>query len=475
MAPDCRRQLFRDTFMGLARGGHRICALSGYEGFPGEGHTRHDIDVISEEPKRFPSLVAELTTATIVQSLSGIKSDYYILQCESEGSWGFIDVHVHHDCQPRSYRYLTGAEVFTSSRQGEYFELPSPEIEFTCYLLNRLTKGIGESHAARLGELYAAAPSACTGMLGRFFSDPQHVSLIAQCAMSADWQPVVRHQATLRKDMHRTARRQHPLSGARYWWERVALTGRHVLQPSGLVVAFIGTDGAGKTSVSAQVEKEMGPAFLSTTRYFRRSLSSPRRWLKRSTGESAWAPVDHWAKDRHNHPPTPAYPPAAPPMGTLGSVLKLMFWWADYTLLAYPFDIYPKVASSGLVILDRHYQDLLVYPAYYRYAGPLWLARLVGHLMPQPHLYVVLDAPVDTIQARKRDLPHAETLRQRAAYLELAARMPNAHVVDASLPLPEVVHQVGEVILDHVARRTASRIGVPTGFAPPGKPEMSQV
>lgn len=462
MAIDCRQELFQETFLGLKRAGHRICGLSAHDGYPRNGQTRHDIDVVSGDRDQFPRVLAESTTANIVQVLSGIRSDYFILQSECHGARAFIDVHVHDGCQPKAYVHFTGEEILASSQEGEYFELASPEIEFACYLLKRLTKGLEDTHTAKLSDLYAAAPSACNALLGRFFSDPQHVTLVADAAARADWQPVLGRLKSLRGDMLKTARRRQPLAKATYYWDRGSLTVRHLLRPSGLVVAFIGTDGSGKTSVSAEVEEQISAAFLSTTRYFRRSLSSPRRWLKRNTDQSPWTPVDRWAEDRHDHPPVPAYPPASPPFGILGSVLKLLFWWADYTLFAYPFDIYRKTVRSGLVILDRHYPDLLVYPAYYRYGGPIWLAALIGRLMPQPHLYILLDAPVDTIQARKTDLPPAETLRQRTAYLDIAARLPNVHVVDASLPLSEVVHQVGAILLDHLVRRTASRIGVST-------------
>jgi len=143
-------------------------------------------------------------------------------------------------------------------------------------------------------------------------------------------------------------------------------------------------------------------------------------------------------------------------------LLKLGLWWADFTVFGYLLSVYPQIVKSTLVILDRYYQDLLVHPDGYRYGGPLWLARLVGRLVPPPHLFILLDAPPEVIQARKQELPFEETARQREAYLEVVAGLPNAHVVDASQSLDEVVDEAERIILDYMARRTARRLGLET-------------
>jgi hypothetical protein len=156
------------------------------------------------------------------------------------------------------------------------------------------------------------------------------------------------------------------------------------------------------------------------------------------------------------------HPPGKPPHNLPASLLKLGLWWADFTLFGYLLSVYPRMVKSTLVVLDRYYQDLLVHPDGYRYGGPLWLARLVGRLVPPPHLVILLDAPPEVIQARKQELPFEETAKQREAYLEVVEGLPNAHVVDASQSLDEVVDEAERIILDYMARRTAQRLGLET-------------
>jgi thymidylate kinase len=118
------------------------------------------------------------------------------------------------------------------------------------------------------------------------------------------------------------------------------------------------------------------------------------------------------------------------------------------------------LARAALVVHDRHLIDALVDPRRYRYGGPQWLLRLIWRLTPKSDLVILLDAPPEVLQARKQEVPFAETARQRDAYLALVKPMSNGHVVDANRPLEQVVAEVNDILLQHVARRHASRFGL---------------
>jgi thymidylate kinase len=86
------------------------------------------------------------------------------------------------------------------------------------------------------------------------------------------------------------------------------------------------------------------------------------------------------------------------------------------------------------------------------------LLRLIWRLVPKPDLVILLDASPEVLQARKQDVPFAETARQRAAYVALVGTMRNGHVVDAARPLRQVVEEVNDIILQHLASRIARRL-----------------
>jgi len=235
------------------------------------------------------------------------------------------------------------------------------------------------------------------------------------------------------------------------------------------MVAFLGVDGAGKSTVIARVSLDLVPALQETKQYHKRTFPSAIEWTKRYLLRARPGELEEEGVPVHkdgsvlSHDP-PAQPPsklhdphALPPRKLIVSLAGLGFKWANYTLSGYVADIYPRLVRSTLVLLDRDYHDLLVDPKRYRYGGPAWLARAVGWFIPRPQLVILLDAPPEVLYSRRRELPFEEITRQREAYLELTRNLPNGHVVDASKPLDEVVVRVKQLILDYLAERTARR------------------
>jgi thymidylate kinase len=127
-------------------------------------------------------------------------------------------------------------------------------------------------------------------------------------------------------------------------------------------------------------------------------------------------------------------PHGKPPRSILFSLVKIFAWlaeeWCDNLLWE---------KKGTLLLYDRYYHDLLVDSKRYRYGGPRWAARLIGKLMPQPKLWVLLDAPAEVLQARKWEVSPEETERQRSAYLAFVREQRNAVIVDGSQPLDKVI------------------------------------
>jgi thymidylate kinase len=135
-------------------------------------------------------------------------------------------------------------------------------------------------------------------------------------------------------------------------------------------------------------------------------------------------------------------PHGKPPRSALVSVGKILVWLIE--------EWYANVfqdRKDELLICDRYYHDLLIDPRRYRYGGPEWAARHVGELMPQPDLWVLLDAPAEVLQARKQEVPLEETLRQRNAYLSFIHGRKHSAIVDAAQSLDKVIADVEHAVL----------------------------
>jgi thymidylate kinase len=184
-------------------------------------------------------------------------------------------------------------------------------------------------------------------------------------------------------------------------------------------LAILGPDGSGKSSVLDGVERALEPRFAGIRRFHLR----PNLAGRRGGGEPVTDP--HGRRNR-----------SAP-----SSWVKLAAWWLDYCF-GYLLRVRPALRGRSLVLFDRYYDDLLVDPRRYRYGASPRLAQLIGRAIPRPDVFVVLDAPAEVLHGRKSEVSTEETRRQCEAYRRLAARLPNAHVVDAARPLPQVVAEI---------------------------------
>ena len=185
------------------------------------------------------------------------------------------------------------------------------------------------------------------------------------------------------------------------------------------LIAFLGCDGSGKSTVIKEVTRRLGEqGHTVSTGHWR-----PTPFGKRGSGTSA-------ADDPHGQPPR----------GFASSVAKLGWlwinWWAGW------LGGLARQRRNGWVLYDRYHGDLVVDPKRYRYGGPMWLARMASRCMPQPDAVFFLDAEPDVLLSRKQEVSREALATARKAYLELCTGNSRCHVIDASRPLEDVVADV---------------------------------
>ncbi|MEO8224936.1 MAG: thymidylate kinase-like protein, partial [Gammaproteobacteria bacterium] len=160
------------------------------------------------------------------------------------------------------------------------------------------------------------------------------------------------------------------------------------------------------TTVVEHLERELGPAF----RRVRRFHSRPR-----------------FGADLGNS--VVSNPHGQRPRSWISSLLKTVMIVGDYWL-GWVRLVMPAKVRSTLVMFDRYYHDMLVDPVRYRlppgFAACQWLACLV----PQPDLWLVLHASAETLIERKGELDHRSANALVRSYRELAARLPQASLID---------------------------------------------
>ncbi len=249
----------------------------------------------------------------------------------------------------------------------------------------------------------------------------------------------------------RLLRRTIAPSGLRAAWAQrwsVAPAGRSAgpigARTRGVVVALVGTDGSGKSTVARQLAERLEVLGYPTSEaYFGMARGNlPGVGLARKLLGIATEPERSGAGEA---PATEDRPPAAPAVGTKElehpRVRQVAAWfYAGEYVWRYLRHVAPGVRRRTVVICDRYVYDLRDSP----WPGSP-AARFVERVVPAPDILVLPDAPAAQIHARKPERSLAEQAAAQKAFRVLLAEGPaccSELIVDTSGNDPDPVAPV---------------------------------
>jgi thymidylate kinase len=203
---------------------------------------------------------------------------------------------------------------------------------------------------------------------------------------------------------------------------------------AGVSVALVGPDGAGKSTLAAGLAEGV-------------PLRSQRLYMGLQAGASipgkTWTPPADGVRPRRRRRPLP---------------LRLVRQWRRLFRLARRSVVaWLALAAGRLVVFDRYAYDAEVHWSNADGPGGRLRRWLIRQAVIRPDVVVCLDVPGEVTFARKREhSPELLELR-RQRYLELAARLEHAHVVDGTRSPDEVRADVTALVWAAYARKYARR------------------
>ncbi|AGL14308.1 thymidylate kinase-like protein [Actinoplanes sp. N902-109] len=185
------------------------------------------------------------------------------------------------------------------------------------------------------------------------------------------------------------------------------------LRTRGVVVALVGTDGSGKSTVASALTDRLtgigwgtGSAYFGMARGNLPGVALARRML----GVGSTTPPRAAATGSRPAPDHPGLRKAA------------AWFYAGEYVWRYLSTVAPAVARRRVVIADRWVYDLRESP----WPGSP-AARVVERLVPAPDVLVLPDAPIDLIHRRKPERSRAEQEAQQQRYRRLLDERPARH------------------------------------------------
>ena len=198
---------------------------------------------------------------------------------------------------------------------------------------------------------------------------------------------------------------------------------RRFLRPPGLVLAVLGADGAGKSTVIDAITPVLDQATHGA--FYRKHL------------RPGFLPALGRMRGRRMDGSPVVDPHGSVPAGWIGSSGRIVWLWLDY-VVGYWLVVRPKIAKSPAVFLfDRYAHDLMLDPRRFRLGVSGRMLRWFPRLVPCPDLLICLHGDPETVAARKGELSIEEVRRQTDALKALAATTPGAFLISTDGSIEE--------------------------------------
>jgi thymidylate kinase len=415
----------------LAHAQIHYCVLHGWTRLPEWRDGDIDVAIAPDQLYLLDGALEDVADCRIVQLLQHETTGFFFVAW-SRTERRFLLFDAATDYRRDGRIFFTADQMLEGVGEWNGFKVSAPAVEFGYLLVKKISKRSLATHQrSRLLELRSTLGPQAVEIAASLLGDTQGARLDEWLAPKDQSDTSL---TTLRVGLRREVLRRDPSNALRYWLPELARRWRRWRNPSGLLVAIMGPDGAGKSTLINGLVQTLQGAFRHTSSFHLR----PAVLRRRSEG------------------PPVTDPHAAPPRSPAASIAKLAFYWTEY-LLGYALRLRPALSRSTLIFADRYFDDLLVDARRYRYGGPAWLPRLMRNFVPQPDLWIFVEVPEAQLLQRKQEVSLEESRRQRTEYRELAGELRNAVVVDGSAEPAGVVAQAAEVCLDLLAARYKSR------------------
>ena len=195
---------------------------------------------------------------------------------------------------------------------------------------------------------------------------------------------------------------------------------RRLFFKPGIAVAFLGTDGSGKSTLIENI-KEPLERMLHSKIHYEHLRPNLLPYLAQLKGQK---PTGKPCTDPHG----------GKVAGRLSSLIRFSYYYLDY-IFGYWLKIYPiLVKRPSMVFFDRYYYEYIIDPRRCAVKLPRGWAKFWGWFIPKPDLILCLGGDPAKIYARKPETSLEEVTRQVRALKEFCFNISKHPNIQTSKP-----------------------------------------
>lgn len=217
-----------------------------------------------------------------------------------------------------------------------------------------------------------------------------------------------------------------------------------IFKQPGYTIAFLGTDGSGKSTVINAITPILNEAFHNGIRY---EHMRPNHLPSLAV---------FMGKKKSDEPATVcSNPHGSKPAGLAGSLLRISYYMLDYTWGYFRKVFLDKAFKTHIWIFDRYYYDYLIDPRRGRISLPKWFLKFYGFFVPTPDLILCLGGDPEKIYARKPETSLEEVTRQTKVLKKFCDSNKKAVWVDTTTTPQESIDTAMKAIQEMMRKRFA--------------------
>ena len=275
-----------------------------------------------------------------------------------------------------------------------------------------------------------------------FNENPESVKKILKCFLSKEltevvWENVCREEWTLLEENRENLIKNIKENSKKAIINQKIYLVRKAMKKAGIIVAFEGTDGSGKSTIINALPEVLGNSFPEGMMdYYHWRPGFIKKEKASSDGETIVVSEPHAKK----------------PYGKIKSFAKFMFFNLDY-ILGYWCKVRWQVAKGHLVVFDRYYYDYYLDNIRYRLTISDRILDLFKGIIPRPDITFLLVGDPKILYERKKEISVEEIAVQIENLMKNQKKFNNSVIIDVNKSVENTVYDVATHILETCAAK----------------------